>query len=577
MLRPLALSFLLALAFGGDALAFPQQFMLKNTTAAVAPPNPTSPVTSSVFATRLTLSWTSGGGSTTSYKGAYQTGASAPADCNSGTTFTTASTSSTITALASSTQYSFRICASDGTTLSSGVTLTDSTVGPPPDPTGFSATANSSAQITTSWTTGGGTTSHFYVAYQAGATPPASCSAYYASNSPLAVTNLSPSTQYSFRICAVDGGGAFSAGVPTATATTTTAPADPTSLTVSGTGPSSTSLSWTASGGTTVGYWIAYQNGGTAPATCSGAYDTVAANSVTIVGLLPGVQRSFRVCPIDLGATVPTASGPTISATTDAAPAGSYFFSGADESFVVPGGVTSLLVKLWGAGGGGSAGPGGGSGFVTATIAVTPSETLTIIVGEGGRSGGLNCGYVAGTYGGGGSGGLGTYAGYHYQNTSGGGRSALRRGSTELLTAGGGGGGGYTLGGAGGGTVGTSGGGYLTAGATGGSQSAGGAGGLANFYGVAGSNGSQFQGGNAAAEDDCGGGGGGGYYGGGGSNPWGGGGGGSSWVTGSGTTTAGSNATPGGTGDAAYLPGFGVGGSGTNGRPGGYGLVAISW
>ncbi|PKN54104.1 MAG: hypothetical protein CVU56_28300, partial [Deltaproteobacteria bacterium HGW-Deltaproteobacteria-14] len=92
--------------------------------------------------------------------------------------------------------------------------------------------------------------------------------------------------------------------------------------------------------------------------------------------------------------------------------------TGADQSFVVPAGVTSVFVRMWGAAGGASAasypdgGSGGGGGYAAARVAVTPGETLTVVAGAGG---------AAVNFGGGG-----------------GGRSALLRGTTPLVVAGGG-------------------------------------------------------------------------------------------------------------------------------------------
>lgn len=125
-----------------------------------------------------------------------------------------------------------------------------------------------------------------------------------------------------------------------------------------------------------------------------------------------------------------------------------YRFTGSDQEFKVPAGVTKLVVKMFGAGGGGQhfsfvctknyscngelieiGNVGGTGGFTVAILDVVPGETLTVIVGEGGH-----VGPNPGAYGGGGAnlaaGGCG------------GGRTAIKRGSTELLTAGGGGGGG---------------------------------------------------------------------------------------------------------------------------------------
>jgi hypothetical protein len=91
-----------------------------------------------------------------------------------------------------------------------------------------------------------------------------------------------------------------------------------------------------------------------------------------------------------------------------------------EHTFVVPAGVTELLVRAWGGGGqgGNQAGAtGGGAGFISARLPVTPGETLDVWVAEGGG--------VSGN-------GLG----------DGGGASYLRRGGIARVIAGGGGGGG---------------------------------------------------------------------------------------------------------------------------------------
>ena len=188
-----------------------------------------------------------------------------------------------------------------------------------------------------------------------------------------------------------------------------------------------------------------------------------------------------------------------------------FAFTGFDQVFVVPAGVTKITVELLGAGGstaytGGGNGPDAQGGYVYGDLAVTAGQTYTVVVG-----GQNNNGYTQ--YGGGGAGSY-SYGG------SGGGRSALVLNGLDVVTAGGGGGDAYyTPGGLGGGLVGQNG--YYGAG--GGTQSAGGA---ASGYGA--QNGSYQYGGNGAG---YGAGGGGGYYGGGGGGGWQyGGGGGSSYV-----------------------------------------------
>lgn len=129
-----------------------------------------------------------------------------------------------------------------------------------------------------------------------------------------------------------------------------------------------------------------------------------------------------------------------------------YFdYTGSDQYYVVPDNVSTITVKLWGAGGGAgynvlgtattSVGLGGAGSYVTGTLDVTPGESLTIVVGQGGLGGNSYSDITqvpAPAYGGGGLGGsngLSDIAG------SGGGRAEILRGETSLAIAGGGGGG----------------------------------------------------------------------------------------------------------------------------------------
>lgn len=273
-----------------------------------------------------------------------------------------------------------------------------------------------------------------------------------------------------------------------------------------------------------------------------------------------------------LNATVTVGAGSdTWSVTTSSTATQAFSYTGSNQSFVVPAGVNSLTVKLWGAGGGAAlSNAGGGGGFATGTLSVTPGETLTIVVGQGGMYG-SNVDWASASYGGGGaSGGVtGWSAG------GGGGRSAIRRSTTELITAGGGGGGGAVTG-TGGPAGGTSGG--------AGSDSVpntGGGGGTQAAGGTAGSNGAQagssLTGGQGGTDGTWpGGGGGGGYFGGGGGGSGSGGGGGSSYTGGvtGGSTTAASGASAANSGDSNYAAGIAAGGSST---AGGNGRVVISW
>jgi hypothetical protein len=202
-----------------------------------------------------------------------------------------------------------------------------------------------------------------------------------------------------------------------------------------------------------------------------------------------------------------------------------FVYTGAEQTFVVPEGVTQINAQIAGARGGTSqSGVAGAAGaIVTATIDVTPGETLRLYIGSQGSG-------STGGYNGGGAGGTNARDG-----GGGGGASDVRRGGSTLadrfIVAGGGGGaasncenGGSGGAGGAGGTTGASGAagtglgtGTPGGGGGGGTGSAGGSGaslnGAAGVLGVGGAAGST--GGSVPGSQGNGGGGGGGYYGGG--------------------------------------------------------------
>ncbi|MFJ4796511.1 glycine-rich protein, partial [Kitasatospora purpeofusca] len=301
-------------------------------------------------------------------------------------------------------------------------------------------------------------------------------------------------------------------------------------------------------------------------------------------------------------------------ALTACTPSGSFTncarvtYSGGDQTFTVPAGVTAVYARVFGAGGAGSPRDyytgqygGGGGGYTTGTLAVTPGQALTLTVGQGGR---LNS--TTSTYGGGGAGGQGYTAanGSNATGGSGGGMSAVWNGASgtnPLVVAGGGGGsspGADATTPAAGGGGGSNGGqdNQPAASGRGGTQSAGGAAATQTACAAA-TAGAQYQGGRGASspQNEGGGGGGGGYYGGGGgacqrggtldANGMGGGGSGYNRGTGvtntqtsNGTNSSGNGVggTSGGRGDAQYTSGSGIGDGGgyTNG---GNGEIVLEW
>ena len=258
-----------------------------------------------------------------------------------------------------------------------------------------------------------------------------------------------------------------------------------------------------------------------------------------------------------------------------------YSYTGADQSFTVPSGITSIKVRAWGAGGGsGFVGPAGGDGgYSEAIFATSPGTVFTVVVGRGGQ--------YANTY-------VRFYGGGGYPKNAGGahggGVARVYSSGRDIWAGGGGGGGdannGYSAGRAGNGggansngnSAGNSDNGgnglYFGAGG-GGTLSAGGAAGTADLeYVVGATAGSYGDGGIGDNYSTGGGGGGAGYYGGGGGGgPGGAGGGGSGYVL-NGTSIVGYNYNYGGT----DYPGGGVGAGGAHfANAGGHAYVAIRW
>lgn len=140
--------------------------------------------------------------------------------------------------LSSGTSYHLTLCTKKGTgadliysnpTSLTFSTLTDSTATPTPtpstdapNPTSPLATVNGSDQITVSWVSGGSLSNSYKVAYLTGGTAPTDCSSGTATTATsLVITGLAPSTQYSFRICALNSSGVVgSLGGVTTSATT---------------------------------------------------------------------------------------------------------------------------------------------------------------------------------------------------------------------------------------------------------------------------------------------------------------------------------------------------------------------
>jgi len=115
-----------------------------------------------------------------------------------------------------------------------------------------------------------------------------------------------------------------------------------------------------------------------------------------------------------------------------------FSYTGANQTWTVPAGVTSILVDIYGGGASGS------GARVQATIPVTPAQTLIIVVGQAGITSSAATGAPA-AYGGGGASGTSS----NFPSQSGAGLSGVFKTSysqiNALAIAGGGGGGGVVI------------------------------------------------------------------------------------------------------------------------------------
>lgn len=395
-----------------------------------APPNPTGISAATYSPSKIRVSWSSQGGSTAGYVVAYQAGATAPADCNSGTVISSPSTTRAIISLLANTQYSMRVCARNGNSppdLSSGVTVTQTTTtaahvqskaadvgvsaaGATVAATWDSNTTSGNAVIAcVSWGTPGNTVSVadtqgniytlidsytntintqrsecYYARNIVGGTTPTVTATFsglsvwralvmheisgVSATSPLGghrvqIQDAPPSTadgatsatdavtngSYVMGFSSLDGtsGSTATAGTgfsldeeeiraatqnftsehliqsgngrraatffPASTDTRVTFvvelraadtdpldPPDPTGLNATANSTSQIGLSWTSGGGSTSDFVVAYQLGATAPADCqTGTVATSSSTSLAVSGLASGRQYSFRVCARD--------------------------------------------------------------------------------------------------------------------------------------------------------------------------------------------------------------------------------------------------------------------------------------
>lgn len=198
-----------------------------------------------------------------------------------------------------------------------------------------------------------------------------------------------------------------------------------------------TTSNLTVNGSETVNF-----NGGVGPSAYGTGVDTLSLKS-PLTAYNGGIASLFfgngttayplaRIAAVDTAASAPGASALLFQTATAAGNAGlsginTFTSTSNDQSYTVPTGVTSVTVSMWGGGGGSGTAVGGAGAYVTGTLAVTPGQTLKVVVGSGGI--GNTTSAKSTTYGGGGG---TTSAGQN--NGAGGGRSAIILTSAVTIT-----------------------------------------------------------------------------------------------------------------------------------------------
>ena len=187
------------------------------------------------------------------------------------------------------------------------------------------------------------------------------------SSSPITITGLQSSTQYTYTVTSTNNYGTSSASSASSSVTATTVPDAPTIGNPSSTGNvGEVTVTWTApnNGGSAItGYIVTPYIGATAQSTTSAGSG---ATSVDVTGLTNGTTYTFKVA-----ATNANGTGNQSSA----------------SSSVVPGNVTvDILIVAGGGGGGTNRGGGGGAGGLLSytSYALSKSTTYSVTVGGGG-------------------------------------------------------------------------------------------------------------------------------------------------------------------------------------------------
>lgn len=260
------------------------------------PPNPTSWATTARTVNSLSVSWVSGGGSTVGYRFKYTQGSTPPANCDGGVEIT--QPNYVMSNLLANTQYAARVCAlNSAAQASSGLAGSDTTLSSiPPNPS-WGTTVRSYRSLELNWTSGGGTTASYLVRWAQGSTAPLTCNGgTVVTGTNYLISNLSPDTSYSARICAQNVGGERSSGITGTDRTLVAMPPNPV-WGVTDRALTTLRVRWSSGGGSTASYIFRYVEGSNPPNNCTSGM-AVQGTEVFLQGLKANTNYSARLCAV---------------------------------------------------------------------------------------------------------------------------------------------------------------------------------------------------------------------------------------------------------------------------------------
>ena len=267
-----------------------------------APSAPTGVTVSATGSTSVSVRWTDASSDETSFRVEYRTGSNS---WTTGTTTVADATSATVGGLSASTSYDFRVASvnSVGSSESSAVSLTM----PPAAPSGLAASASSPGSVALSWTDNASDETGFLVEYRAAGDLDWTQFATRAdaNATSLVVTGLTSGTAYRFRVSATSANG-LSSPSNEAFVGAAAVPLPPTDVTVSATGSTSVSVTWTDASTDEAGFRVEYRTGSDSWAT--GATTLADATSATVGGLAPSTAYDVRVVSVNANGSSESAS-----------------------------------------------------------------------------------------------------------------------------------------------------------------------------------------------------------------------------------------------------------------------------